>query len=576
MLRVALAQINTTVGDLDGNSQKIIAALKEAEKKGAQFIAFPELAITGYPPEDLLLKPLFIAENIKRLEGIAKETGDLIAIVGFADKVGTKVYNAAAVIQKGNILSVYHKILLPNYSVFDEKRYFEPSANSSVFVLDSMRFGVNICEDICHPVCPAVNQCLTGGADILFNISASPYFAGKRQEREVLLQRLAGQHGVFIVYANLIGGQDELLFDGSSMVLNNRGEIIASASPFVEEILYVDIEVPPGIEKKGAGKDPSFEVPGLPMETIIIEGQIKKISGEKSLPLRKARFMESMEEIYLALSLGVREYVTKNGFREVVIGLSGGIDSALVAAIAVEALGPENVIGVTMPSVYSSEGSVSDSDQLAKNLSIRFLNIPIASVVDSFEALLSDPFKGTERGLAEENLQARIRGTLLMTLSNKFGWLVLTTGNKSETSVGYCTLYGDMAGGFAVIKDVYKTTVYELAKWVNSSRGKEIIPLAIIEKEPSAELRPEQKDTDSLPPYEVLDTILVRYVEKHKVLSEIVEEGFDRDLVKKVISLVDLNEYKRRQAPPGIKITPQAFGKDRRLPIVNKYCAWKG
>jgi NAD+ synthase (glutamine-hydrolysing) len=576
MLRVALAQINTTVGDLDGNSQKIIAALKEAEKKGAQFIAFPELAITGYPPEDLLLKPLFIAENMKRLEEIAKETGDLIAIVGFADKVGTKVYNAAAVIQKGNILSVYHKILLPNYSVFDEKRYFEPSANSSVFVLDSMRFGVNICEDICHPVCPAVNQCLTGGADILFNISASPYFAGKRQEREVLLQRLAGQHGVFIVYANLIGGQDELLFDGSSMVLNNRGEIIASASPFVEEILYVDIEVPLGIEKKGARKDPSFEVPGLPMETIIIEGQIKKISGEKSLPLRKARFMESMEEIYLALSLGVREYVTKNGFREVVIGLSGGIDSALVAAIAVEALGSENVIGVTMPSVYSSEGSVSDSDQLAKNLSIRFLNIPIASVVDSFEALLSDPFKGTERGLAEENLQARIRGTLLMTLSNKFGWLVLTTGNKSETSVGYCTLYGDMAGGFAVIKDVYKTTVYELAKWVNSSRGKEIIPPAIIEKEPSAELRPEQKDTDSLPPYEVLDPILVRYVEKHKVLSEIVEEGFDRDLVKKVISLVDLNEYKRRQAPPGIKITPQAFGKDRRLPIVNKYCAWKG
>lgn len=576
MLRIALAQINTTVGDLEGNSRRIIAALKEAEEKGAQFITFPELAVTGYPPEDLLLKPLFIAENLKWLEEIVKETGNLTAIVGFADKTGDKIHNAAAVIRNGKLVSVCRKVLLPNYSVFDEKRYFEPSASSPVFVLDSLRFGVNICEDIYQPVCPAVNQCLTGGADMLFNISASPYFAGKRLEREAILRRLAASCGVFVVYTNLVGGQDELIFDGYSMVLDNRGEIIASAAQFKEEILYVDLEVPAGEKKRDGSQPRPLEVPGLRVETIQLEGGIKKISRDKSITPGKARPMSPLEEIFSALCLGVREYVLKNGFRKVVIGLSGGIDSALVAAIASEALGPGNVIGVTMPSIYSSEGSVSDSDQLAKNLCIRFLNIPIARVVDSFEALLAGPFKDTERGLAEENLQARIRGTILMTLSNKFGWLALTTGNKSETSVGYCTLYGDMAGGFAVIKDVYKTMVYELAKWLNSSKGREIIPRATMEKAPSAELRPGQKDTDSLPPYEVLDPILVRYVERNMVLSEIVADGFDQEIVKRVISLVDLNEYKRRQAPPGIKITPQAFGKDRRLPIVNKYRAWRG
>ncbi len=575
MFRTAIAQINTTVGDLEGNTRKIIAAMEEAEKKETQFITFPELAVTGYPPEDLLFKPLFISENLGCLQQIIEKTGDMIAIVGFVDRVGEKLFNAAAVIRNKRLIAVYHKILLPNYGVFDEKRYFTSSPKTLVFSFGPIRFGVNICEDIYRPECPAANQCVSGEADILFNISASPYFEAKRLEREALLQKLAKQNGVFIVYTNLVGGQDELVFDGHSLVLDNKGKIMASAPQFRENIYYVDLELPEPGKRKEINKEPDrcFEVPDLLVETISITGDLKLLSKKRSMPPQKTRPLERLEEIFQALAFGVREYVSKNRFREVLIGLSGGIDSALVAAIATEALGPENVIGVTMPSVYSSEGSIKDSGQLAENLSIRLLNIPISSVMESFDASLAEIFKDTSPGLAEENLQARIRGNFLMTLSNKFGWLVLNTGNKSETSVGYCTLYGDMAGGFAVIKDVYKTLVYELAEWINVNRKKEIIPRTIIEKEPSAELRPDQKDTDSLPPYSELDPILVRYVERHQVWEEITGEGFDEELVKKIIALVDLNEYKRRQSPPGIKITPHAFGKDRRLPIVNWYRA---
>lgn len=572
-LRTAIAQINTTVGHLEGNTRKITDAIREAEKKESQFIAFPELAVTGYPPEDLLFKPQFVTENLHCLDEIVKSTGDIIAIVGFVDREDGQLFNAAAIIRNKRLVSVYRKILLPNYSVFDEKRYFESASKTTVFDFDTVRFGVSICEDIYQERSPVVNQCVRGRANLLFNISASPYYAGKRRVREELLRKLAKENHVPTVYANLVGGQDELLFDGYSLALDKNGEIVASAAQFQEEILYVDLKIRKWEKSDDIEQDRESdrEMPEISIEIVSIPGNTRTLPEKNRLPAKKIRPMEPLEEIFHALCLGTREYVIKNGFQKVLIGLSGGIDSALVAVIAAEALGPQNVTTVTMPSVYSSEGSVNDSSLLAKNLSVPLLNIPIAPVVDSFDAALANHFKNTAPGLAEENLQARIRGTILMTLSNKFGWLVLTTGNKSETSVGYCTLYGDMAGGFAVIKDVYKTTAYELAKWINSTREKEIIPKAIIEKEPSAELRPDQKDSDSLPSYDVLDPILVKYVEENLVLREIVEKGFDRDLTKKIISLVDLNEYKRRQSPPGIKITPQAFGKDRRLPIVNCY-----
>jgi NAD+ synthase (glutamine-hydrolysing) len=536
-VRIAQAQINTTVGDLKGNSDKIIKFIKEAKRNKADIITFPEMAIAGYPPEDLLFKPQFIKDNLEALKKISRYTDNIVALVGFVDKVGDKIYNACALLAHGQHIYSYHKILLPNYGVFDEKRYFTPGEECLIFKLGDLSFGVNICEDIWEENGPASFEALKGGAQVLLNISASPYSAGKLNLRETILRRMAKRTKAYIFYNNLVGGQDELVFDGASMIVNAQGKILSSAKQFEEELLVFDI-------------NPKEKTP---------------------LPISQPAKLKPIEEIYQALILGTRDYVKKNNFRKVTLGLSGGIDSALVACIAKDALGAENVIAVTMPSKYTSSGTYADSRKLASNLKIRLLELPIGKVFESYLRALKNIFKNLKANIAEENLQARIRGNLLMALSNKFGYLVLTTGNKSETSTGYCTLYGDMAGGFAVIKDVPKTLVYKLAEYVNRREVFCIIPPSIINRAPSAELKPNQKDQDTLPPYSVLDGIIKAYVEEDKSLTDILKLGFKKALVKKVISMVDRNEYKRRQAPPGVKITPRAFGRDRRMPITNQY-----
>lgn len=536
-LRIAQAQINTTVGDLKGNSDKIIKFIKEAKKNKADLITFPELSITGYPPEDLLFKPQFIKDNLEALKKITKQTNNIVALVGFVNKVGHKIYNACALVSNGKHIYSYHKVLLPNYGVFDEKRYFTSGRECLVFKLAGLSFGVNICEDIWEENGPASFEALKGGAQILLNISASPYYAGKLNLRKAILGRMAKKTKAYVFYNNLVGGQDELVFDGASMVVDPQGKVLNSAKQFEEELLLFDIN-----------------------------------SDEKSSLLRRRPAkLNPIEEIYQALVLGTRDYVKKNNFRKVTLGLSGGIDSALVACIARDALGRQNVVGVTMPSKYTSSGTYSDSKKLAHNLKIKLLELPIGKIFDSYLRALKNTFKSLKSNIAEENLQARIRGNLLMALSNKFGCLVLTTGNKSETSTGYCTLYGDMAGGFAVIKDVPKTLVYKLANYVNKREGTCVIPQSIIDRAPSAELKLNQKDQDTLPPYPALDGIMKSYVEEDKSLADILKLGFKKALVKKVISMVDRNEYKRRQAPPGVKITPRAFGRDRRMPITNRY-----
>lgn len=528
LLRVGLAQVNSCVGDLEGNKEKIIQFIRKAKEGLCDIVVFPELAITGYPPEDLLLKKHFISDNLTALNAIVKQTFGIMAIVGFVDREKGKIFNAAAIINNGKLKGVYHKKKLPNYSIFDEKRYFEPGLKKPLFRLGKIIFGVNICEDIWQENGVHAEQ-KKSGAGILINISASPYYMDKINLRKRMLKIRARDLGSFVCYCNLVGGQDELVFDGGSFIFEPKGKLVAFGKQFSEDLVIADLG-------------------------------FRKITKTKQMP--------RLEEVYSALVLGVKDYITKNGFKKVVIGLSGGIDSALVATIAVDALGRENVIGVSMPSKYTSLVTKTDAQNLAHNLGIQFLTIPIDEVFNIYLSNLQKEFSQGPTDITEENLQARIRGNILMALSNKFGWLVLTTGNKSETSVGYCTLYGDMAGGFAVIKDVFKTLVYELAKFRNEKD--KTIPESIFTRPPSAELRENQTDQDSLPPYEILDGILKAYIEEDKSIEDIARK-FDPEIVKKVIKMVDTNEYKRRQAPPGVKITPKAFGKDRRLPITNKY-----
>ncbi|MGQ0794301.1 MAG: NAD+ synthase [Deltaproteobacteria bacterium] len=578
-VRLGLAQINASVGDLQGNLAKILARIEEAKSLGVDILCFPELAITGYPPEDLLLKPSFIDDNLKALDKITERALGITVIVGFADR-REDIYNAAAVIHNGSIADIYHKRYLPNYGVFDENRYFQAGVRAPVYRLGELTFGVNICEDIWYPGDPTRVQATLADARLIINISSSPYHASKAPSRERMLASRASDYSVVIAFCNLTGGQDELVFDGHSAVIAENGQTYSRAAGFTETLLLSDINISRIFRTRL--HDPrrrkekfELELKGLKPEIITLEESYKSKAEAGKVPIiapSLTPFSQTEEgEIFSALVLGVRDYVGKNGFSKAVIGISGGIDSSLVAAVAVEALGSENVIGVSMPSRFSSEGSVTDARALAANLGIELISIPIEPAFREYIEMLRPTFEGRAEDAAEENLQARVRGNILMAASNKFGWLVLTTGNKSETSVGYCTLYGDMAGGFAVIKDVWKALVYRLSAFYNARRGWDVIPRAVIEKAPSAELRENQRDTDSLPPYDILDSILRAYVEDDLSLGEITAMGFDEALARRIIKMVDLNEYKRRQAPPGVKITARSFGKDRRFPITNLY-----
>jgi NAD+ synthase (glutamine-hydrolysing) len=574
-IRIALAQIDTTVGDLPGNTAKIVDWIVRARDAGADLVAFPEMAVTGYPPEDLLLRRSFVADNIAALEQIVESTKGIASIVGFVDMDGD-IYNAAAVISDGRLVYRYHKQFLPNYGVFDENRYFQQGRESPVFEIAGVDVGVNVCEDIWYPDGPTRDQA-RAGAEVIININASPYHRGKGAFRENMIATRASDNAVVVCYVNMTGGQDELVFDGHSIVFDERGTLLARAPQFREEVLVLDIDVEGVLQTRL--HDPRHrkerwdaQRDGVSAKIVVSERPL----NELPVPLPRmtgsiAELLAPDAEVWEALVLGLRDYIGKTGFQRVLLGLSGGVDSSLVAAIAVDAIGADNVVGVVMPSRFSSEGSKTDAHELAARLGIRTLTIPIEGPFAATLDVLADPFADTQFGVAEENLQARIRGNLLMALSNKFGWLVLTTGNKSEMATGYSTLYGDMAGGFAVIKDVPKTLVWELARYRNRAAGREIIPQAVIDKPPSAELRPNQLDTDSLPPYDLLDPILKAYVEDDRSVDEIVASGFDEALVQRVVKVVDRNEYKRRQAPPGIKITPRAFGRDRRLPIANRY-----
>ena len=573
-LRLALAQINPTVGDLDGNATKIIHFVEEARALGADLVAFPEMAIPGYPAEDLLFKPSFIQDNIKTMRRIAAASKDIAVVVGFAD-ADSDIYNAAAVAYQGEVAGVYHKMYLPTYGVFDEDRYFKRGLVCPVYTINGVGVGINICEDIWYPLGPIAVQ-REAGAEVIVNINASPYHSGKRAYRERMVATRAADNELYVAYLNTVGGQDELVFDGGSLIFDQTGQLVARGREFQEELIVADLDVDAVFRSRLHDPRPRWENPAILREI----GRPEVIAVSEYLPTEKpplppregVQFPDPVGEVYDALVLGTGDYVRKTGFRKVIVGLSGGIDSSLTACIALDALGSENVLGVAMPSRYSSEGSVVDSRILAENLGIEFWVVPIEPAHGAFLDMLEPQFKGTHPNIAEENVQARIRGNLLMTISNKFGWLVLTTGNKSEMAMGYATLYGDMAGGFAVIKDVPKTLVYKLSKWRNhNGRPTNVIPQSVFDKAPSAELKPGQTDQDSLPPYPVLDPIVAAYVEEDRSFQEIVAMGFDSNLVRQVITSVDRNEYKRRQAPPGVKITPRAFGKDRRLPIVNKY-----
>jgi len=577
-LRIALAQINVTVGDVSGNVRKIIAFIGEARAAGAEMVVFPELTLLGYPPEDLLLKPSLIAANQEALYEIAPHTTGLTAIVGYAD-AKDDIYNTAAVLHDGALAGVYRKHYLPTYGVFDEDRYFRAGDDNAIFELGGMVFGVSVCEDMWYPTGPPAAQA-QAGAQVLINISASPYYAGKSASRERMLATRAEDSVAIVAFCNLVGGQDELIFDGGSVIIDGRGELIARGPQFKEALVVVDLDVASVFRQRL--HDPRRRKGPSAAFWQGIDGSIQRIQLARPAPeqpppplpeLLNVEWLPYPEEVYRALTLGTRDYVHKNGFEKVVIGLSGGLDSSLVACVAADSLGPENVTGVAMPSRYSADISETDAAQLADNLGINFMVIPIEKTFQAYLSTLAEPFAGQDTDVTEENIQARIRGNLLMALSNKFGWLVLTTGNKSEMSVGYATLYGDMAGGFAVIKDVPKLLVYELARWRNEIADSPVIPQRVLTRPPTAELRPNQKDSDSLPPYEVLDPILQAYVEEDRSLAEIVGMGFDEALVRGVIQMVDRNEYKRRQAPPGVKITPRAFGRDRRLPITNRFRA---
>jgi len=571
-LRICNCQINCHVGDIYGNVEKILSGIDVARENSADIVTFPELAISGYPPEDLLLKPSFISENIKALNKIANNSKDITAIVGFVSQDGC-IYNSAAIINNCEIKGVYRKMFLPNYSVFDENRYFTKGDKPGLaFKLNGVTFAVNICEDIWYASGPLMKQALGAGAELIINISSSPFCAEKMKERENMLKARATDNLVMISYTNLVGGQDELVFDGGSMILDHNGDIIARAKRFEEDFLIADLDIEKVARKRLYSPQRKFEkdTPTIDKSDFETIDLICK-SGHKSkkISMRIEEPEGEIEEIYNALCLGIKDYVGKNGFKKVVIGLSGGIDSALTAALAVGALGADSVIGVTMPSRYSSQETKSDAEIVAKNLGIKFITIPINNLFKEYLSSLQEVFRDKPADVTEENIQARIRGNILMALSNKFGCLVLSTGNKSELSVGYCTLYGDMAGGFSVLKDVYKTIVYKLADFINEKAGNELIPKSTIKREPTAELSPNQKDSDTLPPYDVLDGILNQYIELDLSVEEIVGKGFDKEQVKRVVKMVDINEYKRRQAAPGVKITQKAFGKDRRMPITN-------
>jgi len=572
-LRLGMVQLNPTVGDLRGNTNKIIRFIDEAKSLGVDLLTFPELAVTGYPPEDLLLKSQFIQRNRESLEEIIRHSSGIAAVVGFVDS-DNDIYNAAAVLYDNKLVGVYHKVYLPNYGVFDENRYFQAGTECPVFVIYGIGVGVTICEDMWYEAGPAAAQAYAG-ARLLVNISASPYHTGKGDFRERMLATRATDNIAIVAYNNLVGGQDELVFDGNSLIINEKGEVIAQGRQFEEELIVTDLNLESVFRSQ-------LHEPRLRKEHPLVKtelGQATRIEVpsecpmkvKPSLPPRQIESRDKLAEIYQALVLGTGDYVRKNGFKKVVIGLSGGVDSSLVTAIAVDALGADNVVGVSMPSRYSSPGSKSDAELLAKNLGIELKVIPIERVFSSYLEMLAESFKDTRPDVTEENIQARVRGNILFALSNKFGWLVLACSNKSETATGYTTLYGDMAGGFIPLKDVPKIMVFELAKYKNRQGGREVIPSSILTKAPSAELRPDQKDTDTLPPYELLDPILKAYVEDDLAIDQIIARGFDPEMVVRTARLVDRNEYKRRQAAPGIKITRKDFGRDRRLPITSRF-----
>ena len=574
LFRLALAQINPTVGDLDGNTHKIIGLIEEARTLGADLVAFPEMSIPGYPAEDLLFKPSFIKDNIEALHRVVAASRGIAVVVGFVD-ADSDIYNAAAVAYQGELAGVYHKIYLPTYGVFDEDRYFKRGNVCPVYTINGVGVGVNICEDIWYPVGPIAVQ-RDAGAEVIVNINASPYHAGKRSYRERMVSTRAADNELYVAYLNTVGGQDELVFDGGSLVVDQSGELVARGKDFQEDLIVADLDIEAVFRSRLRDPRPRKENPNILREVggpeVIPVYQHRPVERPTLSPRDEIQPLDPVGEVYGALVLGTGDYVRKAGFKKVIIGLSGGIDSSLTACVAADALGRENVLGVAMPSRYSSEGSIADARTLAENLGIDLWVVPIEPAHEAFLDMLDPHFRDTEPNIAEENVQARIRGNVIMSISNKFGWLVLTTGNKSEVAMGYATLYGDMAGGFAVIKDVPKTLVYDLARWRNEhGRPQNVIPQAVLDKPPSAELRPDQTDQDTLPPYDILDRVIKAYVEEDRGFHEIVALGFDSRIVRQVITAVDRNEYKRRQAAPGVKITPRAFGKDRRLPIVNRY-----
>jgi NAD+ synthase (glutamine-hydrolysing) len=574
LLRVALAQINPTVGDIPGNARKIAEHTRAAREEGAALVVFPELSLTGYPPEDLLLKTSFLNRAATALDELAAQTRGIVALVGFPESA-EDVYNAAAVLADGEVAAIYRKMYLPNYGVFDEQRYFQSGAEAGIFELNGIPMGLTICEDIWEPGPPAMTAALAG-AQVIVNLSASPYRTGYGHGRERMLVQRAVDNLATVVFVNTVGGQDELVFDGHSLVVDQDGRVLARCPQFEESLTFCTID--PREVASARLRDtrhranvrrqrraaPIAEPPAVHLAALEVPGGGETVDGTI------APLLDAEAELYAALRTGLHDYVEKNGFERVVLALSGGIDSALVALIAVDALGPQRVTCVSMPSPYSSEGTRADAGNIAANLGVDFMEISIEDAMKAYDDMLAGAFSGREPDIAEENLQARIRGNVVMALSNKFGWLVLTTGNKSELSVGYATLYGDMAGGFAVLKDVFKGWVYRLVRWRNRREARELVPSSVLDRPPSAELRAEQTDQDSLPPYEVLDAILAGYVEEDLDAVELVRRGLPPEDVERVIRMVDRAEYKRRQAPPGIKVSTKAFGRDRRLPITNR------
>jgi NAD+ synthase (glutamine-hydrolysing) len=568
-MRLALAQINSVVGDVDGNAAKVVEWLGRARGENADLVLFPELVVTGYPPEDLLLRPGFVRAARRAVDGIARAAHGVTALVG-APHLDSDLFNACFVLAHGEVRCVYRKRFLPNYGVFDEDRYFASGFDNFLLRFGEVLVGPTICEDIWQPGPPATDLALAG-AQLIANISASPFHVGKDREREEMLKVRATDNSCFIALCNAVGGQDELIFDGHSVVLDDEGEVLARAAGFEEELLVVDVDPVAAVGRRLRDvRRRALARERADVETTEVELAPPREQRESRHPGLAPQLFD-LEQMRLALELGLRDYVTKNGFGDVVLGLSGGIDSALTAALCVEALGAGRVHGVSMPSRYSSEGTRGDARRLAESLGVDFREIPIEPMFEAYSHALAEAFSGRESDLTEENLQARIRGTLLMALSNKFGWLVIATGNKSELSVGYSTLYGDLAGGFALIKDVYKTDVFRLTRWLNERAGHELIPQSIIDRAPSAELRADQLDEDSLPPYTKLDQVLEAYVELDRSREELSQDGFDPDVVDRALAMIDRAEYKRRQAPPGVKLRPKAFGRDRRTPITNRW-----